>query len=635
MKICKAVLYFAVIIVCLSTLTGIYLGKPNKIARGFDSDAYACGVDPGLEDYPYAYFVNPVPEYKYRIVCVKQCPTSDTQELECAPNTQIPDCKKLTSVLYPEKMVSYYESFKYKGNVCMPTSLEYYHGVKDFSSPGMIGMIINDVMQTWHIIALISCFIIFVCTVLLDQLKANTTYVVWAFSLFSLLIVGIIGIYFISQWNFARNYETEQAIINNFKVDEDYIYKMTNKPNETLNFVFGSIFVLTFLYGTYWLYKNSDRVQDLADIFEYVEKFMADNQFLLPLNYVFLGFLISFLLLLLLTCLFLGSTFKLKSDSNLGPFEKIELNTIITLSTSSVIIFVIWIIYVINGCYQSIIFSNFKIWINNQITRNQSQNKDPLELGMLILYCSNAVQNLNLQVISKISFMLLFSPVKFILDFIKDTIDNLFKVRCNPFKSLSTIEEVLYYEVDLNQDDIGPAIKKIKDSLEINEDGEALNTFEIIRNINDFFLLIVKVFACLICVSLFLAILFIINSIKQQFPILQQSIQINLYQPLIPAFIVGIIGFQIAQIYFCQYSVVQCFGYVYIAAQIDAQIDYNDQRNNYQGPRNDLFQEYIQSNRQQYLRYLNLKLKFPELKQMIERSLPDFQRRNQQQQNNV
>ncbi|CAD8195946.1 unnamed protein product [Paramecium pentaurelia] len=629
MKVCKIVLYFAVIIVCLSALIGIYLGKPNKIARGFDSDSYACGVDPGLEDYPYAYFVNPVPEYKYRILCVKQCPTSDTQELECAPNTQIPDCKKQTTVLYPEKMVSYYESFKYKGNVCMPTSLEYYQGVKDFSSPGMIGMIINDVMQTWHIIALISFFIIVICTILLDQLKVNTTYVVWAFSLFSLLIVGIIGIYFISQWNFARNYETEQAIINNFKVDEDYIYKMTNKPNEIVNFVFGIIFVFAFLYGTYWLYKNSDRVQDLADIFEYVEMFMADNKFLLPLNYVFLGFLISFLLLLLLTCLFLGSTFKLKNDSNLGPFEKIELNTIISLSTSSVFIFVIWIIYVINGCYQSIIFSNFKIWINNMISQNQLQNRDSLELGMLILYCSNAVKNLNLQVISKISFILLFSPIKFILDFIKDTIDNIFKIRCNPFKSLSTIEEVLYYEVDLNQDNISIAIQKVKDSLEINEDGEALNTFEIIRNINDFFLLIVKLFACLICVTLFLGILFMINSIKQQFPILQQSIQINLYQPLIPAFIVGIIGYQVAQIYFCQYSVVQCFGYAYIAAQTQTQRDYQNYKDNYQGKQNQQFAEFQQSDIQSQIRYQNLKTRFPELKQMIERSLPSFQVRNQ------
>lgn len=49
-------------------------------------------------------------------------------------------------MLHPEKMVSYYESFIYKGNVCMPTSLEYYDGVKDFSSPGIIGMIINDFM---------------------------------------------------------------------------------------------------------------------------------------------------------------------------------------------------------------------------------------------------------------------------------------------------------------------------------------------------------------------------------------------------------------------------------------------------------------------------------------------------------
>lgn len=38
MKLCKGILFFTVILVCLSALIGIYLGKPNKIARGFDSD---------------------------------------------------------------------------------------------------------------------------------------------------------------------------------------------------------------------------------------------------------------------------------------------------------------------------------------------------------------------------------------------------------------------------------------------------------------------------------------------------------------------------------------------------------------------------------------------------------------------
>lgn len=38
MKICRAILFGTVILVCLSALIGIYLGKPNKMARGFDSD---------------------------------------------------------------------------------------------------------------------------------------------------------------------------------------------------------------------------------------------------------------------------------------------------------------------------------------------------------------------------------------------------------------------------------------------------------------------------------------------------------------------------------------------------------------------------------------------------------------------
>ena len=46
----------------------------------FKSD-YACGADPGLEDFPFVYFVNPTPEYKNRLVCVKECPKGDTKLL--------------------------------------------------------------------------------------------------------------------------------------------------------------------------------------------------------------------------------------------------------------------------------------------------------------------------------------------------------------------------------------------------------------------------------------------------------------------------------------------------------------------------------------------------------------------------
>lgn len=85
---------FALIMICAGAVIGILFGHPIKLPKGFDSDSnqiqinlgIACGVDAGVEDYPYTYFVNPTPEYKYRTVCVKTCPNAETKELDCIPN---------------------------------------------------------------------------------------------------------------------------------------------------------------------------------------------------------------------------------------------------------------------------------------------------------------------------------------------------------------------------------------------------------------------------------------------------------------------------------------------------------------------------------------------------------------------
>lgn len=97
MKNCRYLFYASVVLLFVGVLGGIMLGKPQKLTRGYDSDGnyfkfksdYACGVDPGLEDYPFVYFVNPTPEYKHRLVCVKECPKGDTKLLECATNSEI------------------------------------------------------------------------------------------------------------------------------------------------------------------------------------------------------------------------------------------------------------------------------------------------------------------------------------------------------------------------------------------------------------------------------------------------------------------------------------------------------------------------------------------------------------------
>jgi len=65
-------------------------GNPNLIGRGYDSDGFMCGVDPGYEAYPYLYFATPTTGYLTQTVCLSSCPTDPSTTYPCKYNTKFP-----------------------------------------------------------------------------------------------------------------------------------------------------------------------------------------------------------------------------------------------------------------------------------------------------------------------------------------------------------------------------------------------------------------------------------------------------------------------------------------------------------------------------------------------------------------
>ena len=77
---------------------GVMHGKLSNITIGWDADGNGCGFTPGFEEYPYLYWVKAPDDYeKFKDgdlgeikkavteilkvgVCVKKCPSSDTNE---------------------------------------------------------------------------------------------------------------------------------------------------------------------------------------------------------------------------------------------------------------------------------------------------------------------------------------------------------------------------------------------------------------------------------------------------------------------------------------------------------------------------------------------------------------------------
>ena len=70
----------------------LHSGQPSYLFAIYDSDGRACGLDPVVREYPYAYFSRPnpdssIPKIMNYTLCVKQCPTNVSTTLDCVMTT--------------------------------------------------------------------------------------------------------------------------------------------------------------------------------------------------------------------------------------------------------------------------------------------------------------------------------------------------------------------------------------------------------------------------------------------------------------------------------------------------------------------------------------------------------------------
>ena len=81
-----------------ATIYGYIYGNPDKLIAPIDGSGNICGYTDGFEDYPKLYIddivtaVNdPTNVFSYG-VCVKSCPSSSSDPIDCKTTTQITDC---------------------------------------------------------------------------------------------------------------------------------------------------------------------------------------------------------------------------------------------------------------------------------------------------------------------------------------------------------------------------------------------------------------------------------------------------------------------------------------------------------------------------------------------------------------
>ena len=82
-----------------ATIYGYINGSPGKLIAPIDGDKNICGYSTGFEDYPLLYIDdiskaanNPTKVFSYS-VCVKSCPSSVDDPIECKTTTGMPSCQ--------------------------------------------------------------------------------------------------------------------------------------------------------------------------------------------------------------------------------------------------------------------------------------------------------------------------------------------------------------------------------------------------------------------------------------------------------------------------------------------------------------------------------------------------------------
>ncbi|CAD8162167.1 unnamed protein product [Paramecium octaurelia] len=564
----------ACIVIFISlTFAAILFGQPEKLTRGFDPDAIACGADFGSRDYPYIYFGNPTPNTLHQTVCVKSCPKPDhkngmPKQLDCMPNSIIQQCQAKFSIDHPETQFLIYDTFVYKGNICMPRNLAYYEAIKEISTPPSRLSNTSDVYQNKWMLLIFILIAGVASKQLLTQLKANTQYSVWGLTFGLFIFVGTLGVIFVSQARDAIANSLETNSMSSFQVDEEYILKMSNVPNPIKMVILSLIFVILTFYGAYFLYNNYDRIKDLSQLFEQVEIYMADHEYLQEASYPMILVLNLFLFLTIYTILSLRACFVIDFQQ-IGPFEKIQ-GGVLYYFQFLIVFFFFWGVQVIFGINNYMVSSSLVQWI--QVGYNQQQdvqyNRNQATLILTRYFMQEAFYNIGK--IAFASFLLLISPLKFMCDAIKDWAvrrqnqkfrNLLTKCCCLPFiqiyKKTRQIEEVVYIEQAINRKyciTINVCFKFIEDYLELRlEDSNAAELFEQLRNTVDSFLLIIKIFIALLC-AIICKFLLIFNYFSN-----------DMYETNLTSLIAAIIGYYVASLYFQIYSIVlQGLGYIYI-----------------------------------------------------------------------
>lgn len=202
---CLIIFLSFVVFTAIISIHAYLNGDLKRVARVIDSDQKPCG-EAEREDYPYIYINDPYSVKFYRnTICLKECPKTDDQTVECFPNEDIKSCSDV-KVRASHSLVS---------RLCVPNSKSLANLVKKGMNLSYIQEGIEDLSETWPIL-IAGFFIGIVVLIIYICLMRYCTKCFVYLMIFSVLVgLILLGIFCWREHNNILNENADVARIKN------------------------------------------------------------------------------------------------------------------------------------------------------------------------------------------------------------------------------------------------------------------------------------------------------------------------------------------------------------------------------------------------------------------------------------
>ncbi len=120
-----------------------------------------------------------------RTVCIKECPRSPSDEIECRPNTDIINCNDL----------NVYDSYGFVSRICIPSASELTEKVKSEVHIDYVNESIEDIGNAWPSYIVVFFITLVICFIFFYLIRFCSGIVIWLFIILALVGIILAGVF--------------------------------------------------------------------------------------------------------------------------------------------------------------------------------------------------------------------------------------------------------------------------------------------------------------------------------------------------------------------------------------------------------------------------------------------------------